>query len=278
MKGHTHKPLARHHLDHWRRQHRHRRARRRAIALIVLGLGFLVVLLGYRYRQQLAITYYEATHVTSLPPATVAPTTPNTGTDTQSDTPLPTELNLAVPFTSQAPHGVWDEAHEDYCEEASALMAARFFSRTPITGPDDADAAMVKLHEWQMARFGYFESTTAAETKQMIEANFPLSVTLSRDVTADAIRRALATNTLVLVPAAGQLLKNPYFTQPGPVYHMLVIKGYTAKGDFITNDPGTRHGADYRYDPATLLAAVGDWNNGDPAHGAKVLLLVSPRS
>lgn len=264
----------RHRLDHYRRQHRHRKLRRHALRAIVLGIGLLVLgfFVSYRYRQQLAIARYEATKPAALPPATISAATPTPATPSVT---IPAELNLAVPFTSQAPHGVWDEAHEDYCEEASALMADRFFARASIGTPDDADQAMGSLVAWEEAHLPESKSTTAAETKQMIEANFPLTVTLSTDVTLAGIKRALASGQLVLVPAAGRELGNPFFTAPGPVYHMLVIKGYTADGRLITNDPGTRHGADYVYDADTLLNAVGDWNNGDPAHGQSVVLLVS---
>ena len=45
---------------------------------------------------------------------------------------------------------------------------------------------------------------------------------------------------------------------------MLVIKGYDAETDqFITNDPGTRRGAGYRYAAAALFAAINDYPTGD---------------
>ena len=235
----------------------------------------------FHYRQQLAIFRYQVTRPTTLPTASAPVTTtpaPIIETPTSmplQPTPIPAELNLAVPFTSQAPNGNWDTAHEEYCEEASALMADRYFEQTPIGTKDEADSALTALANWETAHLGFFESTTAAQTKQMIEANFPLNVTLTTTVDATTIKRALTDNQLVLVPSAGRKLGNPYFTAPGPVYHMLVIKGFTKDGKFITNDPGTRHGADYVYDEQTLLNAVGDWNNGNPATGQKVILIVS---
>ncbi len=56
---------------------------------------------------------------------------------------------------------------------------------------------------------------------------------------------------------------------------MLVIKGYTADGKFITNDPGTRRGADFLYSAATLLNANHDWRaDGKVDRGRKVVLIV----
>ena len=74
----------------------------------------------------------------------------------------------------------------------------------------------------------------------------------------------MSRGSLVLVPAFGQILGNPYFTPPGPATHMLVIRGYdeTTK-EFITNDPGTRRGEGYRYSYAALVRAIRDYPTGD---------------
>lgn len=271
-------PMSSHHrLDRFRPAHHHRRIRRQYLALAGVVLIGLLAFFGYRFRQQLGIWYYERTKPATLPTTTAPepdldPLTSGTPTIT-----LAAELNLAVPFTSQAPKGIWDPAHEEYCEEASAIMAAYYFQKKTFASPDEADAEMMKLETWQRQTFGYFESTTAAETKQMIETNFELAVELETTVTATTIKQALNENKLVLVPAAGRELGNPYFTAPGPIYHMYVIKGYTADGRFITNDPGTRHGADYVYSEATVLGTTGDYNHGDPANGQPVLIIVSAR-
>jgi hypothetical protein len=75
------------------------------------------------------------------------------------------------------------------------------------------------------------------------------------------------------VPADGKKLDNPNFKNGGPVYHMLVIKGFT--GDkFITNDPGTRLGADFIYTQSNLMYSLADWDeNKNAATGGKVGLV-----
>ena len=55
---------------------------------------------------------------------------------------------------------------------------------------------------------------------------------------------------------------------------MLIIKGYTKEGNFITNDPGTRRGADFIYSPGVLMNAIHDWNGGDVDNGKKVMIVV----
>ena len=54
-------------------------------------------------------------------------------------------------------------------------------------------------------------------------------------------------------------LINPNFTGNGPLYHMLVIKGFV-DDKFITNDPGTRNGADFVYTEANLMNSIADWD------------------
>ena len=184
------------------------------------------------------------------------------------------ELNLAVPFTSQAPLFIWDATHEEYCEEASALMVGRYFQGRGIDDPADADQAMGELAAWETENLGTFTSTTADETARMIREVYGLDVTLSTNVNELLIKQALVAGQLIVLPAAGRELGNPYFKRPGPIYHMLVVKGYTSDGRFITNDPGTKRGADFVYKPQILIDAVGDWNNGDPAQGQKVMLVI----
>ena len=77
-------------------------------------------------------------------------------------------------------------------------------------------------------------------------------------MTEKTIKQALADGKLVILPASGKLLENPNFRQPGPIYHMLVITGYNGS-EFVTNDPGTRKGLNYKYNYSTLEDAAGSW-------------------
>ena len=65
---------------------------------------------------------------------------------------------------------------------------------------------------------------------------------------------------------------NPFFTGEGPLYHMLVLRGYTTT-TFIANDPGTRHGENYQYTFDVLMNAIGDWDGDSPDGGARVMVL-----
>ncbi len=191
------------------------------------------------------------------------------------DQTLPAEVNLAVPFASQAPHQNWDLPYQEFCEEASILMAASYVKGKNISGADDADAKMLAIKDFQEERFGYYKDTTAEETATVLREFYGIpDVEVVYNPTDQQIKSAVAKGKVVLVPAAGRELGNPNFRQPGPLYHMLVIKGYTTGGDFITNDPGTRKGADYVYRPDVVLNAIHDWNGGDVYNGRKVAITV----
>lgn len=217
----------------------------------------------------------------SLPPSLPEPQPFSPGEETASTEPLtpqeiPEKLLLQVPFTAQAPTGNWDELHNEACEETSAIMAAAYFSgdtRKVLPAPE-VEKQLATLTDWQEKRFGYSLDTTAAETAEMIREVYRLNADIVTDYTSEDLREALAAGKVIIVPINGRLLGNPYFRQPGPIYHMIVIRGYT-KTELITNDPGTRNGENYRYSFATIKNAAADWNHDtDTIDTIKPLMIV----
>lgn len=193
---------------------------------------------------------------------------------------LPASFNLAVPFTPQAPDGDWGEPYKEACEEASLYMVDAFYQGTQkgLIPPDTADSEIKKLVSFEMELFGDYKDTTADQTATLAEAFYGYGdFELMENPTIEQIKSHVAAGHPVIVPAAGRLLGNPFFTAPGPIYHMLVVRGYTADGKFITNDPGTRRGEGYVYDFDTLMNAMHDWNAGEEiTEGKKVVLVVYP--
>ncbi|MEX1997787.1 MAG: C39 family peptidase [Candidatus Andersenbacteria bacterium] len=188
---------------------------------------------------------------------------------------LPAEVNLAIPFTAQAPHRNWELPYQEFCEEASVLMAMSYVQNQAIPNADFANQRLLEIQAFEEKRFGYYEDTTVEETAIILREYYKNDrVDVAYEPTIQDIKEALGTGKVVIVPAAGRSLPNPYYRQPGPLYHMLVIKGYTQDGKFITNDPGTRNGADFIYEQAVLLNAVHDWNNGQVEQGRKAMIIV----
>jgi hypothetical protein len=186
----------------------------------------------------------------------------------------PKSVLLPVPFTPQAPTANWDELHNEACEEASAIMAAEYYKDTmtpssspPQEGekvgvlpPDFVEDEITNLTKWQQENFGYYLDATSAETALMIEKVYDLKTKLIENFSADDLKKELAQNHLVLISEYGRALGNPYYKRPGPIHHMLVIKGYNSAG-FVTNDPGTKRGLNYFYDFKTLYNAAADWDH-----------------
>lgn len=189
--------------------------------------------------------------------------------------PLPEEINLKIPFTSQAPHKNWSHPYKEFCEEASALMAASYVNSQSILGPDDADAKLLAIEAFEEKRFGSFEDTSAEDTAIILREYFKIeNVKVIYSPKAEDIKKALVNGKAVIAPLAGREIGNPYYLQPGPLYHMLVIKGYRKNGDFITNDPGTKRGADFIYPEKILMDALADWKNNDLDRSTKAIIIV----
>jgi hypothetical protein len=169
----------------------------------------------------------------------------------------------------------WDALHEEACEEASVLMVLRYFSGQPISSPQDAEAAIQELVAAN-ERLGFPVDDTAAQIVELVHSrDASLIATVLQDPTVDQLKEALGKGSLIIVPAAGQMLLNPYFQRPGPRYHMLVLRGYTSDGYVITNDPGTKRGKEFVYRWDRLLYANHDWNGGDVENGKRVVIVVA---
>ena len=257
---------------------------KKVIFLILSSLIFVGVWVGFMNRQVIreryarwqrgpvpeAITRAEFTHEAAR---VNVPTAPAIKTAPAAPKP-PSQLNLKIPFVPQAPFKIWDTMHEDTCEEASILMVRAFLNNETTLAAAEAERRLQDLVDYQIKKYGDFKSTDADRTaKIMVDYLHIQTANVVPLVTADDIRREITAGRPVIVPTSGKALHNPNFKNGGPLYHMLVIKGYTP-GKFVTNDPGTRLGAEYVYDEDVLMNAAHDWNNGDVSHGAKVMIVL----
>lgn len=259
-----------------------------SVAFLVLGWGALV---GWTQRASLHGWFLERPFRTELPSAQSAaatalvpeqpPASPVQRAAPTPAAPISTPasaraVNLAVPFAPQAPTANWAEPYQDACEEAAIIMIERFFRGASLSLPE-MDAEILRMVKFQEERYGFFKSSNAAETARLAEAFYPhLSARVAYDATADDIRGALAQGSPVLALVNGRKLGNPFYTQPGPERHALVIKGVTG-GKFITNDPGTRRGADFVYPIPTVLNALEDYDGGSPGTRKPVVILLTPK-
>ena len=238
------------------------------MVLVIVGIAAALVIRG------LYIDYYNSTgrsfavltHKTNVPKKTPPATTPKQTTET------PVVLPLKVPFTTQAPLVEWDALHEEACEEASLLMVYYFRTGQKFVSPLAADTEIKKLISWEGDN-GYKVDLTTKELVAVAASYMKLGtgrVILSP--TVERLKKELDAGRPVIVPAAGRELKNPNFTAPGPVYHMLVLKGYDETG-FVVNDPGTRRGESYHYTFERIMTAMHDWDSANILNGQKAVVV-----
>lgn len=190
---------------------------------------------------------------------------------------LPAEVNLAVPFLSQAPKQNWDMPFQEACEEASLIMTDAYFGgRTKPFGPEEGERAILDLVAYE-EKAGFSVDISAREAAEVTSGYFQKrKARVIPRPTIEEAKRLLAKGIPLILPADGKALKNPNFRNGGPPYHMLVLKGYLADGRWITNDPGTRKGANYIYDQDLLWDAIHDWNNGMVPSGNRVVIIMEP--
>lgn len=189
---------------------------------------------------------------------------------------LPPQVDLDVPFMAQAPYGDWSSPYDEACEEASVLMAVAWMRGQTLSAAQ-ADVEILRLVDFENYYFGYNSDTALRETLKLITDYYHYPhARIFYDISIDDIRRALVAGDIVILPVAGALLLNPNYVSPPP-YHMVVVKGYDEQArELIVNDPGTRHGEDYRYPYDTLWNAIHDWTGSDKTvmNGRKGMIVV----
>lgn len=171
-----------------------------------------------------------------------------------------------VQFTSQAPFGEWsDIRQQEGCEEASAFMAVKWARGQTFT-PEEAKVAIIGMSDWEKSTFGEFMDTSISDTADRLLRGYLAfdHYEVRKDIGIDDIRAAVVVGHPVIIAVNGQALNNPNFLGGGPLRHMLLVTGFDeATQEFITNDPGTRMGENYRYSSATIQAALRDYPSGD---------------
>jgi hypothetical protein len=175
------------------------------------------------------------------------------------------KILLSVPFTPQAPFGEWtDSRQQDGCEEASVLMAISWAKNQPLTRKI-ALQEIISISDYISEKYGESRDTELNDVLNWIIKDYFAyeKVELKENVTLEDLILELKKGRVIIAPMNGRALKNPNFTAPGPINHMLLIRGYDPlKKTFITNDPGTRNGELYEYEENLLYSALRTYPTG----------------
>ncbi len=169
---------------------------------------------------------------------------------------------ISIPFVVQAPHGNWAQPYQDACEEAAITMLDAYYegARYEHMYAWKADKEILDLVALEREVLGYDRDTDLTTIALLIESYFSFDAFISEDPSLQSIKQQIDQGRPVVVPAWGRDLVNPYFTPPGPTYHTIVVSGYDDEAqEFITQEPGTKRGRNFRYGYEDLMAAMSDF-------------------
>lgn len=183
------------------------------------------------------------------------------------------DINLNVPYTSQAPERNWADPWQNACEEAAVLMIdayVRGYGLSSLSAKDE----LLRMVQWEEGQNMYI-SLNAVEVKKIFTdyLHYKKTVKVITNPTVEQIKQLLNEGKPVLALAHGKTLGNKYYSNGGPDYHALVIRGYT-KDSFITNDPGVNRGANFIFPIENMMKSLHDWNGGDVKNGQPVIIVV----
>lgn len=248
------------------------------ISLFVMVLAVSLFLNTFYYPQRSGVlskinlsVLQPSKTINITPPPTLVKNTP----EINDDIPLPDSFLIDnFSFASQAPLGNWDELHDEACEEAALILVKYYLDNQDINSEVMEDE-ILKMVTWEISYFGSHKDLTIEELSDVATKYYNLN---NYDIlpisSIDDIKKEIIKNHPVIIPTAGRLLGNPYFRQPGPIYHMLVVIGFN-DNNIIVQDIGTKRGDHFTYNEKILLNAIHDWtgNFDNIENGQKVMLV-----
>ncbi len=174
----------------------------------------------------------------------------------KSEKRLPDKILLKVPFSSQAPFGIWDKYHEEACEEASLIMLRYYLVGKKDIDKKQMEREIQKMIKFEIREYGDYKDSSAEQIVELARDFYGLTdLQVVYDFKKEDLKKWLAQGNPIIAPTAGRLLGNPYFKSPGPLYHNVLLIGYD-KDSIIVNDPGTRKGKNYKYKTDILYRAI----------------------
>lgn len=237
-----------------------------ALSIFFVSLAFYL----FQPKKELASIVNDESSLQTAVPLAEKPAAPTVEPKTTVDEPkldLTKMVSIEVPFTVQAPLLEWADPHfQDACEEASALMAMKWVLGEKFGTKTEVRNEILAISNWQTEKFSSYHDTSAKDTVERIFKGYfnYQNVSIKENISPEDIISELDMENIVITPMNGQALKNPFFTQPGPERHMVLIKGYDPKTqEFITNDPGVSQGENYRYPINIFMDAIRDYPTGD---------------
>lgn len=184
-------------------------------------------------------------------------------------------VKLPVPFTSQAPRGIWTEPWQNACEETVTVMVDFFYKGQEFT-IESAEKAILDLYEGKTKMYGWSLDENAEQIADWINKFFPWEAEVVVEPSIDDIEDELDAGRPVIVPVYAPYLQNPFFSGYF-AYHTIVLTGYDhAKEVFYAHEPGTSRGKEYQYSYDIIMDAMHDYLPGNTRNGPQVAIFTSP--
>lgn len=169
---------------------------------------------------------------------------------------------LAVPFTSQSPRGIWIEPWQNACEETVTIMVDHFYKGDTSLSTHAAETSILWMYNTKTRRFGWSLDENASTIVQWINDYLPWEAHVVETPTIAMMQAEIDAGRPIILPVYAPYLSNPFFSGFF-AYHTIVLSGYDdEKKVFITQEPGTRRGANFTYSYETILKAMHDFVPG----------------
>jgi hypothetical protein len=190
---------------------------------------------------------------------------------------LPAETDIFANFYPQAPLGNWTAPWNEACEEASVLLVANYYYSYNWTKEQFSDQ-ILKLIDWEKQNLGVYIDTSTAQNAEILTNYLHLKTVIHENPSLMDIKKILAGGHMIVASFSGKELGNPNYINGGPVYHVIVLKGYLANGNIITHDVATYKGANYLYEWNTLYNAMHDLASPIESGPKKIIEVFPPES
>jgi uncharacterized protein YvpB len=243
---------------------------------IAIGLGSVSGVAARHYLNQSAASAplpgVTAVHAQPLP-VEVGPGTMPT------PTPLPSQVLLQVPFTTQAPLNNWAQ-HQESCEAATLTMLVSYWqhSSAVVIDPHAADTSINQIDRWKSQ-----PDLNVTMMGELAQEHFGYAYRLVPN-DPKVIAEQLSAGRPLIAEVRTHALGNPrypnystHYEQNGySVPHFILIIGYDSTGVWL-NDPGISWGRGYHISYAQLFHAIDSLDQHHPSlNQGQVLLLLAP--
>ena len=131
---------------------------------------------------------------------------------------------------------------------------------------------LITIGEWENANIGGSGDTSAIQTLQIITGYYLWDwAYLSLDPSIEYLINEIENGHVIILPINGQILDSPYYGNPAPEHHNLLIVGVdTDKQVFIVHDPGTIRGQNLEISYEKILESNQDID------GEKIAVIIQP--